>query len=329
LNRSSTMNKKNPHRLALSRLLEGHSFVLACHQRPDGDTLGSALAIAHVLRRYGKDVVVLSEDGVPEGYHFIPESETVLASTDRRDFDFGVLVDCEGVKRIGSAQDAILAAKSTACFDHHVPNGGFGEVRVIDPGASSTAELVTEFIEANEIEIDEILATQLMSGLVADTGAFRFANATPRTFDVAARLVECGAKPSVIAREVYESKSMRSMRLLGRALDSLQTDPSGRVVWATVSRQDMDDLGATDGDTESIVNLVRWVKGPEVAILFRETKPNSIRISLRSADGTDVDAIARVFGGGGHQAAAGCTVEAPLRDAVKRVVEEVLNWTAS
>ena len=319
----------NQLRDAWSKLTGAHSFVLACHQRPDGDALGSALAIARVLRQAGKDAVVVCEDGVPENYKFIPESGTILASTDRRDFDVGVLVDCEGVKRIGSAKDAVLSCGTSACIDHHVPNGEFGDIRIIDPEASSTAELVVELFEANEIEIDEVLATQLMAGLVADTGAFRFANATPKTFQVASRLTEAGAKASDIAREVYESRSLRSMKLLGRALASLRIHETGRIVWAEVTGKDLDDLQATDADTESIVNLVRWVKGPDVAALFRETKPNSIRISLRSCDGVDVDRIARAFGGGGHHAAAGCTIEAPLDEARKMLIEEVLKWTAS
>jgi phosphoesterase RecJ-like protein len=314
---------------AWARLARAHSYVLACHQRPDGDALGSSLAVARVLRQAGKDVVVVCEDGVPQNYTFIPDSETIVTSTDRRGFDVGMLVDCEGIKRIGSAKDAISSCATSACIDHHVPDGEFGEIRIIDPEASSTAELVTELLEANGIEIDQVLATQLMSGLVADTGAFRFANATPKTFQIAARLTEAGARASDIAREVYESRSLRSMKLLGRALTSLTIHETGRIVWATVTRNDLDEMEASDADTESIVNLVRWVKGPEVAVLFRETKPNSIRVSLRSCDGVNVDEIARVFGGGGHHAAAGCTIEAPLEEARQMLIDEVLKWTAS
>ncbi len=323
------MKKTNPHRQAWARLLEGQSFIIACHQRPDGDTIGSSLALAHALRRLGKDAVIVSADGLPDGYDFIPESDTIVTSTDRRGFDFGVLVDSEGTNRVGPAEEAVLSSKSTACIDHHQPNGGFGEVRVVDTSASSTAELVVEFLQANEVEIDNIMATQLMAGLVSDTGAFRFANVTPRTFRVAALLMELGAKPSEIARAVYESRPLQAMKLMGRAMSSLQTDPTGQVVWAVITGGDMQETGTTDADTESVVNLVRWVKGPRVAILFRETKPNSIRTSLRSSDGVDVDRVARVFGGGGHKAAAGCTLEASLDEAVERVVGEVLKWTAS
>ena len=314
---------------AWAELTSARSFILACHQRPDGDTLGSALAVARVLRRAGKDVVVVCEDGVPDNYKFVPDSETVLTSTDRRDFDVGMLVDCEGLNRVGSALDAVAAGRVSACIDHHIPNGEFGDIRIIDTEASSTAELVFELFEANGIEIERNIATQLMVGLVADTGAFRFANATPRTFEVAARLTAAGAKPSEIAREVYESRSPASIRLLGRALASLKIHDSGRIVWAQVTMRDLEELGASDADTDGIVNVVRWVKGPEVALLFREIGPDSIRVSLRSDSGVDVDRIARVFGGGGHRAAAGCTIEASLEDARSMLIEEVLRWTAS
>lgn len=322
---------KKPQTLRQSwaRLIEAGSFVLACHQKPDADSLGSALALAHVLKSMGKDVTVVSEDGVPDTFAFIPESETVVVATERRDFDLGVLVDCEGIKRCGSAADAVKSAPVTACLDHHLPDDEFGDVRIVDSNVSSTAELLLDVFMANGVLVDGIIANQLMAGIVNDTGAFRFANTTPSTFRAAAVLTELGAQPSIAARQIYETRPMRSMKLLGRALSSLQTDESGLVVWAVVSRQDMDDLGATDLDTDNIVGLVGQVKGPRVAILFREVKSDSIRVSLRSRDGVDVNRVARVFGGGGHAAAAGCNVDLPIADAQAAVVAEVLKWMGS
>lgn len=312
------------------RLLAHNSFVMACHQRPDGDTLGSALALAHVLRLHGKDVVVVSEDGVPENYRFIPESETVVGFTDRRGFDVGMLVDSEGVKRVGSAADAVMSAKIQSCVDHHVQVSDFGEIRVIDEDASSTSEVIFELLEVNGVHIDRTAATQLLTGLIADTGAFRFANTAPRTFHIAARLTDLGAKPSVIAREVFDNRPMRALKLLGRALNSLEIDPSGSVVWAKITDNDLEELGATDEDTDGIVNNVTKVRGPKVALLFREIGYNTIRVSLRSQGGmVDVNRIANKFQGGGHVAAAGCTVHAALDEAVQLVVDEVLKWTES
>jgi len=321
--------KRESLRRAWKLLIEAGSFVLACHQRPDGDALGSALALARALRKIGKDVVVVAEDGVPELFRFIPESETVVPSTGRRDFDIGMLVDSEGLKRVGSAADAVMSAKTTACIDHHLPDGEFGEIRIVDSTASSTAELLVDFLNENDVPIDSVMAEQLMAGIVNDTGAFRFANATAKTFRTAARLIKLGAKPSIAAREIYENKPIRALRLLGRALESIRTDADGVVAWAVITQQDLQELGATDADTDSIVSVVAQVKGPKVAILFREIKPDSIRISLRSRDGVDVNRIARVFGGGGHAAAAGCHVALPIDEAQSVVIAEVLKWMES
>ncbi len=309
--------------------MQEQSFVLACHQRPDGDTLGSSLAMAHALRSMGKDVVVLSDDGVPENYEFIPESDTVLTSTDRRDFDVGMLVDSEGINRVGAAAEAVKSARLTVCIDHHVPGGEFGELRVVDTGAAATAEIVAELLEENSVPIDQVSATQLLTGLIADTGAFRFANTSPRTFHIAAKLTDLGANPSTIAREVYDSRPLRAARLLGRALCSLQVDEKDRVVWAVITHKDLVELGATDADTDSIINQVKAVKGPKVAILFRETEPGVVRTSLRSRDGVDVNEVARKFGGGGHVAAAGCTLRTDLAEAQKILVGEVIKWMES
>ena len=324
-------------RNAWAALDAGESLVLACHGGPDGDTLGSALALAHVMRARGKDVVVVSEDGVPENYRFIPESDTIVTATDRRacdelsraDFDIGMLVDCEGIKRAGKAAEPIVSAKTTACIDHHVPDGEFGRIRIVDQSASSTAELVFDLFEANQVTIDQICATQLLTGLIADTGAFRFANTSPRTFHTAARLTDLGGDPSVIAREVYDTRPLRAVKLLGRTLSSVEIEANGLVVVGVVTRDDLDELQASDTDTDSIINYVRMVKGAKVPILFREIERESIRISLRSRDGVDVNQVARAFGGGGHVAAAGCTVDAPLEEAKRLVLSEVEKWMES
>ena len=323
------MTKAEVLRNAWVALDAGQSFVFACHGGPDGDTLGSALALSRVMRARGKDVVVLSEDGVPENYRFIPESDTIVTATDRRDFDVGMLVDCEGVKRAGKSAEPIVAAKTTACIDHHVPDGEFGQVRIVDQTASATAELVFDLLEANQVTINKICATQLLTGLIADTGAFRFANTSPRTFHTAARLTDLGGDPSVIAREVYDTRPLRAVKLLGRTLSSVEIKENGLVVVGVITRDDLDELQASDTDTDSIINYVRMVKGAKVAILFREIERKSIRISLRSRDGVDVNQVARAFGGGGHVAAAGCTVEATLEEAKRLVLSEVNKWMES
>ncbi len=312
-----------------SRIVEAKSIVMACHERPDGDTLGSALGMAHILRAMGKEVTILSVDGVPENYHFIPESNTILASTYRRDFDLGILMDSESEKRVGEAFEAVDRAKVTACIDHHIPEHEYGDIRVVDRKSASTAEVAVELLEANNVKIDAIAASQFLTGLIADTGAFRFANTTPHTFEIAARLTSLGADPSYISEQVFDSRPLRAIKLLGRALDSVKVNSAGRVAYAVITRDDMESLGAGDNDSESIVNYVGMVSGVLVYMLFREIEPGNVRVSLRSRDGFNVNRIARVFDGGGHQAASGCTIYADIHDAVKQVIGEVNKWMES
>jgi bifunctional oligoribonuclease and PAP phosphatase NrnA len=323
------MKKTALLRDAWKRLIENHSFILACHENPDGDALGSALALAHVLRQQGKDVTVVCEGGLAENYRFIPEQETLMESTDRRDFDVGVLIDCEGLKRAGSAADVVAGAQIGACVDHHIPDDEFGQIRVVDQKASSTAELVVRLLDANDVPVDEVAATQLMTGLINDTGGFRFGNTKAETFRVAARLTELGASPSAIAREVYETRSAKALKLLGRTLGSLQVAAGGEVVWSVIRKRDLEELGCQDADTDGVVNFLGYAKGARVAALFRELGDAEVRVSLRSRDGFDVNRVARAFDGGGHVAAAGCTLNMPLDQARDAVLGEVLKWTES
>lgn len=312
-----------------AEFISAESYLLACHIRPDGDTLGSALGVARALRIMGKDVTVISADGVPENYDFLPESETVVTTTERRDFDMGVLIDSEGLSRVGRVSSIIESAKKHACIDHHEPLDSFGTVRIVDSTASATAELVYELFEANGVQIDPVCATQLLTGIISDTGGFRFANTKSRTFHIASMLTSLGAEPAAISRKVYSSRPLRAAKLLGRALTNIRTEPTGKVLWSVISKSDLDEFSATDEDTDSIVNHVEMVKGPAVIMLFRETGPDTIRVSLRSRDGVDVNEVARKFGGGGHKAAAGCTVDLPLSQAEKAVVDEALKWMDS
>ncbi len=311
------------------RIKAANTIALACHIRPDGDTLGSALALAHVLRAMGKQVEVLCQDGVPANYQFIPEWETVTKLPKGSDFDLCVIVDCGWPSRVGDLADFVTSCRSTACIDHHVPGEIFGDIRVVDTEYSSTAEVMYDILAANHAPMDEVVAKQLLTGLIADTGAFRFANTTSHTFLVAAKLAKLGANASEIATNVYYTKPMRSLHLLGRALASLKMSEDGKIAWASISRRDLDELAATDADTDGIVNHVSSVEGPLVCMLFRETGAAETRVSLRSRHGIDVNKIANVFDGGGHEAAAGCTLNTSLDDAREQVLQEVLKWTES
>ena len=314
---------------AWSRLVSADSYVLACHVRPDGDCLGAMLALARALRALGKNVTAVSIDGVPDNYVFLPDADTVVTSTDRRDFDVGVIVDADAPKRVGDSADTLTSARTVARVDHHLSTEGFGDIIIADTQVSSTCELLWLLFRANGIVIDEPMAVQLLTGIIFDTGGFRYPNASSRTFEITSELIVLGADSSAIAREVLENRPQHALQLLGRSLASLVTEPDGAIAYGQITTRDYADLGATDADTEGIVNSLAAIRGPKVVALFREIEPGIVRVSLRSRDGFDVNRVAKVFDGGGHAAAAGCTVNGSLDEAKSQVVAEVRRWMES
>jgi phosphoesterase RecJ-like protein len=316
------------YKRAVQALCAAERIVIASHVNPDGDALGSILALAHALRALGKDVVPISTDGVPDIYSWLPGADWVQTSTDRRDFDVAVICDAGTLERTGRSQLATLqCAPVMIDIDHHVADGPFGDIRIVDDRAAATAELIHSLIRTLGVAVGRDLMTRqiadcLMTGLITDTGSFRFMNVTPHTFYLAARLQRHGALPAAIAELVFENRSFASLKLLGRALASLQTTADGRVAWAVVTAGDFADLAASDAETEGNVNQVRSVRGAHVGVLFREVPGRNVRISLRAREGADVNRIAAVFGGGGHRLAAGCSLEPPVEAAVTAVIAE-------
>ena len=301
------------------------SIILACHVNPDGDALGSMLGLALSLIPLSKDVVCLSEDGVPDILRFLPGSDLIRRTTDVPAFDLALVLDSGELARVGETIRPLLTrARTVVDIDHHVTAGAFGDVRVLDSGAASTAEIVYALLETLAVPITPDVATCLFTGIITDTGSFRFQNVTPNTLRVAAKLLEAGAPPAYVSENVFENRTFSATRLLGHALSSLTQTPDGRVLWAHITCEDFLALGATDQDTEGVVSYVRGVRNAEVGILFREMGGGKVRVSLRSRETVNVAEVAAQFGGGGHRMASGCTVEAPLAEAERAVVEAVV-----
>ena len=321
---------KLEYKRAVEALRAAQKVLVTSHINPDGDALGSILALAHGLRALGKDAVPLLTDGVPDIYAWMPGAKWVCRSTERRDFDVVVVCDAGALERVGNSQlPTLQSAPIQINIDHHVPDSPFGEIRIVDEKAAATAELIYSLIRMLGAACGRDLLTReiadcLMTGIVTDTGSFRYMNVTPRTFYLAARLQRKGALPAQIAELVFENRSFASLKLLGRALDSLQTTDDGLISWAIVRASDFSDLRAIDAETEGIVSHVRAVQGARVGVLFREIEGKKVRISLRAREGSDVNRIAAVFGGGGHRLAAGCSLEPPLEDVVRTVIAECI-----
>lgn len=308
-------------------LREARSIVLASHLNPDGDTLGCVLALRLALEGMGKRVVVLSSDGVPEIYRFLPGSEKVLTSTDQRGFDVAMVCDTGMPERIGKTKEAVFSARVVVNIDHHVTEGAFGDIRIQHPKASATAEIVYRLLKVMNVPITPAIATCLLTGIITDTGLYRHMNVSTFTFRLSASLMEAGAVPAQIAEEVFDRRSFASLKLLGRALEHVQSEENGRLIWSYLSHEDFTELEATDEDTEGIIMQLRAVRDSVVLALLREVKPGRVRVSVRSRDERiDVARLAEKFGGGGHRLAAGFWVEGSIAEATQKVVLALREW---
>jgi phosphoesterase RecJ-like protein len=312
--------RKERLKQAATQIRKANSILLACHVRPDADALGSLLGLALGLQRLGKQVVAVSADGVPETYRFLPAWEQVRTRAEG-EFDLAIGLDADGSDRLGASEAAVLGAPVTIDMDHHTGPDPFGQIQVVDSTAAATGELVFDLLAELEVALDREIATCLLAAILTDTGSFRYSNVTEDTFLKAAALVAAGAHPSPIHEAVYGTRPFAASCLLGRLLSTLERSEDNRIVWGFLSQQDFRETGTTTEATEGFVDQVRQVAGSVVALFLREEANGEVRVSLRSRGDVNVARVAEEFDGGGHVAAAGCTLAGPLTGAVRRVVE--------
>jgi phosphoesterase RecJ-like protein len=305
---------------AVALLRGGARFLVTSHVNPDGDSIASQCALRIVLERLGKRVTVFNRQPPPRVYRFLPGADLITQTAPRslRGFDALVVLDCGDPRRASGLLERTPPIP-VVNIDHHVTNPRFGDVNWVDPGASSTAELVFRVAEKLGVRPDGPLAEALYAGILTDTGSFRYGNATARAFLVAGRLVRNGLDPSGIARRIYDAAEYDTLRVLGTTLNGLRRSADRRVAWITIPRRTLARL-ASPAETEEWVNYPRSVSTAEVAVCFKETAPGEIRVSLRSKSDVDVAALAARWGGGGHRNAAGATYRGTLAHAVRDVV---------
>lgn len=310
-------------------LLSASRVVLTTHLNPDGDGAGSEAALAHWLRRKGVGVQIVNANRIPENLRFLmPEDVPVpeFGTEGRaavRDADLAVVLDTSERTRLGDPWQE-LRRKRTVVIDHHPPDPeAIGDVAVRDPSACATGELIYDLITAGgeELELDE--ARALYVALVSDTGSFRFSNTTPRTHEIAARLLERGVDPTEMYRRLFGRMTMSRVELLQRVLGTLQRDDELPVAWIVLTQEDMQQAGADTEDREGLVEYARRLEGVEVAMLFRELPDGRTKVSFRSNGETDVSRLAKAFKGGGHEKAAGALVNLPMNEALDAVLAEV------
>jgi phosphoesterase RecJ-like protein len=295
-----------------------------CHENPDADTLGAALAIVIAAERLGKQAEVVSWDPPAPFLSFLPRIDSVRR-TPALEPDVAVVLDAGELHRIGKVLEERadwFARARVVNIDHHISNPGYGQAVWIEPEASATCEMVARLLPQLGVSIDAELATCLMAGIVQDTHTFAHPNATPRTLRVSADLLEAGAALSAINRAIYADKPFSTLALWGLILAGAAASANGRIVHASMTTEMLAATGEQPSSVEGFVDLLGSTRAADVTILFKEQGPTEVRVSVRTTGRADAVAITSAFDGGGHPRAAGCTLYLPLREAQALVLAE-------
>jgi len=310
----------------IDRLRAARRVLTICHENPEADALGSALAIALLVEANGGVATPVCADPMPAMYKFLPGMDRFRREPSADiDYDLLVVGDCGELERIGPVLEshrALFDRVPILDIDHHISNPHFGAVDWVDAHSSATCEMVTLLAWRMGVPLtagDGMLATALAAGVVMDTGIFQHTNTTPRTLVVAAALREAGAPISDIARRLYRLKANSQLVLFGRVLSRLESDCDGRLVWSTLELADLAAAGAGSEESEGLVDMLAQARDAQAAILFKEAAGET-RISVRTREGVDATVLTGTFGGGGHARAAGATVYLPLAEARRAVL---------
>ncbi|HEY4607247.1 MAG TPA: bifunctional oligoribonuclease/PAP phosphatase NrnA [Acidimicrobiia bacterium] len=306
---------------AAEAIAAGDEIALACHVGPDGDALGSMIGFGIAARNAGKKVVASfgSPFDVPSNLAFLPNDLLVPPDDFPEAPPLMVVFDAGSADRLAELGSPAGKAGVLIVVDHHVTNEGFGDIGLIDPRAAASGVLVADLLERLGWPLTPEIATCLHTALVTDTGRFQYANTTPATLRLAADLVEAGARPEEIGREVYEEAPFGYLKVAGVALSRAVLDEGSSTVSTYVTEQDLDEAGIDWGDIDNLINTLRLAEEADIAVLAKVHADDRVRVSLRSRGGTDVGALAQALGGGGHRFASGFTHEGKAEEAIDEV----------
>ncbi len=312
---------------SLLTLLESRQkFVLTSHVRPDCDALGSELGLAGILAARGKDVRIVNAQATPANLAWIDPSKKIeslacgVKPADLADRDLLIVLDTSAWAQLGAMGDVAKSMRDRVLVvDHHVSEDDICDMWFKDTSAEATARIVYEIGLRLRVPLTPEIATPIYAGLSTDTGGFRFPSVSGESFRVAARLVDAGANPTFVYRELFEQDSLARLRLVGRTLAGATTFHDGRVIFSQVRQKDIKEVGAIPADTEDLINLTLAVKGTELAAILIEQPDGRIKVSFRSRGPVDCSALAGRFGGGGHKAAAGTIIDGPFEAAHERI----------
>jgi bifunctional oligoribonuclease and PAP phosphatase NrnA len=296
-------------------------FVLSSHARPDGDSIGSQLAMAYALREMGLEATIVNADPAPPPLMAFPGVPDIrIAPTVEGEFDAAIIMECGDLQRTGVSG---LERFFVVNIDHHPGNTSYGQINWFDPGAAACGEMVFDLVRALDVPLTRTIATHIYLAILTDTGSFHYSSISPRTFDICRECMEAGVDPVLVARNVYDSNNMGRLKLFGAVLGAMQIDQTGRIAIVYVDHEMARAAGGTYEDTEGLINLPLTVKEIEAVVFFKQEKGDRYRVSLRSKGNVDIGEIAKEYGGGGHKNASGCTVSGPIEELQKALVGKI------
>lgn len=298
-------------------------FLITTHINPEGDAIGSSIALALILKKLGKKAVVCITDPVPRNMQFLPYSKKIKqAKTIKDRFDAMFVLDCGTKDRVGLFKNnAMPTPPPIVNIDHHITNEKFGFINYIDAKATATGDIIYRLAKALKVKLDKNIATAIYTTLLTETGSFRYSNTNSGILRISAELIDTGLNPWRIGQQIYETNTFQRLKLLGMLLDEMEIDSTGKIAWVIITSAHYAATNTTVEDVEDFINFPRSINGVETAILFREAKEDLYKISFRSRGTIDVTKLALKFGGGGHKYAAGCTVKGSLNEVKEKVLQ--------
>lgn len=303
-------------------IYKAENIIILTHEMPDGDAVGSSLAMYNALKSLGKDVeVVMSNNS--EIYNFLPGAEDIKNEGTKKNYDLAIALDCGDIKRLNGYSEYYENANTTIQIDHHEINTMFGEYNFVNPAAPACAQILITVLESLGVEITKEIGTCLLTGIITDTGGFKYQGVSAETFEFTGELLNKGVNVSEIYKRVLQTISKTKFELRKLAMERLEFLEDGKIAFTYITNADEEKINAETDAHEGIVEIGRDVEGVEISIFLRENKEqDGYKISLRSNDYVNVADICLMFNGGGHARAAGGTIKLPLEDAKLRIVEE-------
>uniref|UniRef100_A0A7C3RJA1 Bifunctional oligoribonuclease/PAP phosphatase NrnA n=1 Tax=Dictyoglomus thermophilum TaxID=14 RepID=A0A7C3RJA1_DICTH len=317
------MKKINKEIRRLIDIIEKYQdFILFTHINPDGDAIGSILGFYYFLLEIGKKPYIFLNSPIPSFYRFLLKGDVNTISNLDRSYNIGIVFDCSDIYRVKEDLNVKEKTKILINIDHHTSNSKFGDINIINEKASSVTEIIYDILTKSKFNISINVAACLLTGLITDTGSFRFSNTTPKSLKVASNLVKIGVDISSISKEIYEKRKLSSLKLLGISLLRINVDKD--IAWSFINMEDMEKYNATLEDTEGIIDNLRMLKDVRVVVFFYPINEKTLKVSLRSKDNRiDVSKFAQSFGGGGHKEAAGFQVKNNNSDVYNLVINKL------